>query len=368
MTQLTDLLYEATDGDPNRALDPAELVREGQRRVNRRRGLVAVGSVAAAVLVIVGGAGWLSGMSNDSEPPPGNGQPPVAGGDSHTKQVEVSRAEVERRCTTVWRNFYGPNLGPVELAKDDSGPWFEGDEVKVANWQELANWDVDYGGFTAPLHGDGCVIPQAGLEDTAGTVGLPLPTADDESGVREACGRWLGWDFSDWRVLTADSSDTRLAAVLGSSDGFVTNCQLDEGFVAPNGRLDIDGISADPYRAYVPRVEITPDSMHPNSGNATDDYELLPYFCRRDPPGQWVADCLGTGWVYGPEPASRIVITDVTGAEHKIPVVDRWFAFAGTVVNHADTVSSYGHLHFTVYSADGAVLAEYDESDMPLRT
>ena len=67
------------------------------------------------------------------------------------------------------------------------------------------------------------------------------------------------------------------------------------------------------------------------------------------------ADCLGAGLVAGPQPIARIVVTDVTGTEHEIPVVDGWVAFAGTLA------FSPGQLHFTVYAADGTVLAEYDE-------
>ena len=379
MTNLTDLLYEATDGDPNRALDPAELVREGHRRVSRRRGLVAVGSVVAAVLVIVGAAGWLSGMSTDSEPPPGNGQPPVAGGDSHTKQVEVSRAEVERRCTTVWRNFYGPGIPPIELPKDDLGPWFEGDEVKVANWS-----DFDYAPLEEPLYGDDCVVPQAGLEDTAGTVELPLPTSDDEAGVRTTCGGWLGTDFSDWQVVAADSHDGRLAALLRSPDERLANCQLDSWYMNDRGVVDLDKLYADPYSGNIPFVEFTTEAELRGDNAGFDDYQVHPSFqlgCQREPPGQWVADCLGVGWLSGPEPATRIVITDVTGAEHEIPVVDHWWAFAGTVINHAAIPEggcppppnvcdgSPGELHFTVYAADGTILAEYDEDkDLPLIT
>jgi hypothetical protein len=65
-------MYEASDGDPNRALDPAAMVREGRRRLYRRRGVVAVGGVVAAVLLIVGGAIWLPGTTDDSRPRPGD--------------------------------------------------------------------------------------------------------------------------------------------------------------------------------------------------------------------------------------------------------------------------------------------------------
>ena len=52
----------------------------------------------------------------------------------------------------------------------------------------------------------------------------------------------------------------------------------------------------------------------------------------------------------GPEPIARIVVTDVTGAEQEIPVVDGWLAFAGSIEGAAP--------HVTVYGADGKVLAD----------
>ena len=85
--------------------------------------------------------------------------------------------------------------------------------------------------------------------------------------------------------------------------------------------------------------------------------------CQDQAPGQWEADCLGAGFVTGPEPIERIAVTDVTGAEHEIPVVDGWLAFAGTVTNEADGRRAPGALHLTVYGDDDAVLAEYDEGD-----
>ena len=64
--------------------------------------------------------------------------------------------------------------------------------------------------------------------------------------------------------------------------------------------------------------------------------------------------------------------TDVTGAQHEIPAVDGWIAFAGTVINQAAAPGGgcppgqnvcivQGELHFTVYADDGRVLVDYDE-------
>ena len=50
------------------------------------------------------------------------------------------------------------------------------------------------------------------------------------------------------------------------------------------------------------------------------------------------------------------MVTDLTGADHEITVVDGWVAFAGTVVNDAEGRNAPGELRFTVHAADGAVL------------
>ena len=281
------------------------------------------------------------------------------GGRTAGQTVEVSQAEAERRCTIVWHNLWGPSAVTVELS-DDSGPWFEGDAVKIANAQEF-----DYSPFDASSTDGRCVIPQAGLEDAVGTVGLPIPAAEDPAGIRAACGQYLGWDFSDWQVIVADRAEDRLAALLRSPDGYISRCQLDSWYLDDRGAVDNDKLFADPDGGFIPFVEITAPEKFQDEAEAFGDYRIQPSFllgCQHKAPGQWEADCLGAGFVSGPEPIARIVVTDVTGAEHEIPVVDGWLAFAGTVVNHADSRHSPGELHFTVYAADGTVLAEYDEA------
>jgi hypothetical protein len=385
MNDLTDLLQEASGGDPNRPLDPAAMVRQGRRRLYRRRSIATVSGVVAAVLVIVGGSSWLAGTTDGSEQPPGDGRPPVAGQSNvdgrFKQQVEVSQAEAERRCTVVWRNLYGPTDLTVELRANDPGPLYEGDAVEVANWL-----DFDFGEITDPLYGTDCVIPQAGLEDAAGSVQRPLPASDDVAGVRDACGRWLGWDFSGWQLVTADSGDHRLMALLRSTDGYMVRCALDTWYLNDRGRIDFDELWADPYRAETPSVMIATEAklqayLEYRVGPPYRIHPSLQLGCQREPPGRWVADCLGAGWVSGPEPVARIVITDVTGTQHEIPVVDGWYAFAGTVINHADIPEGGcpqppsvcdgepGELRFTVYAADGTVLAEYSEDkDLTLIT
>jgi hypothetical protein len=126
--------------------------------------------------------------------------------------------------------------------------------------------------------------------------------------------------------------------MLRSPDGYVSRCLLDN------------------WGGFVPFVEITAPEKFQDEADAFGDYRVHPSLllrCQSKGPGRFEADCLGAGLVVGPEPIARIVVTDVTGAEQEIPVADGWVAFAGTLAP--------GELHFTVYAADGTVLADYDE-------
>jgi hypothetical protein len=378
-TQLRERLERLADSVPTgNGTDGAQLYRQSLRRRRRHVGASTALVGAATALVIVGGATWLPGMNDEGAPRPDNGQPAIAGqgsaearaevlagvedpgGRTAGQTVEVSQAEAERRCTIVWHNYWGPSNVKVQL-RDDSGPWFEGDAVKIANAPKF-----DYGPFDVSNTDGRCVIPQAGLEDGVGTVALPLPAAEDAGGIRVACGQYLGWDFSDWQVIVADRGERRLAALLRSPDGYMSRCQLDSWYLDDRGATDIARVFADPRGGFIPFVEITAQEKFQEEADAFGDYQVHPSLllrCQSKGPGQFEADCLGAGYVSGPEPVARIVVTDVTGAEHEIPVVDGWIAFAGTVVNEADSPQTPGELHFTVYGADGTVLAENDEGN-----
>ena len=378
-TELRERMDRLAESVPTGSgVDAVQLYRRSLRR-RRRRAAATTGLVATATaLVVVGGAVWLPGLNDDDAPSLRQGEAPAAGqGDADARAkvlagvddpggrtagqtVEVSQAEAERRCTIVWHNFWGPSAVAVELS-DDSGPWFEGDAVEIANAQAF-----DYSPFDSSSTDGRCVIPQAGLEDAVGTVPLPLPASDDAAGIRAACGQYLGWDFSDWQLIVADGAEDRLAALLRSPDGYVSRCQLDSWYLDDRGAVDNDKVFADPDGGFVPFVEITAPEKFQDEAEAFGDYRVPPSLllrCQLQGPGQWEAHCLGAGFVSGPEPIARIVITDVTGAEHEVPVVDGWVAFAGTVINHADSRNAPGELHLTVYAADGTVLAGYDEDD-----
>ena len=351
-----------------------------RRSLRRRRHRVAGTTVlvgAASALIAVGGVTWLPAANDSGSPRPPIEQPSIAGQDDADARaevlarvddpggrtagqtVEVSQAEAERRCTVVWHNLWGPSGAEVELR--DSGPWFEGDAVKIANAREF-----DYSPFDVSSTDGRCVIPQAGLEGAVGTVGLPLPAAEDPAGIRAACGQYLGWDFSDWRVIVADSAEDRLAALLRSPDGYISRCLLDGWYLDDRGAVDHDKVFTDPDGGFIPFVEITAPEKFQAEADTFGDYRIQPSFvlgCQNKAPGQGEADCLGAGFVAGSEPIARILVTDATGAKHEIPVVDGWLAFAGTVTNHTDDPVPPGELHLTVYGADGSVLADYDEGD-----
>jgi hypothetical protein len=384
-TLLRDRMDRLADSVPaGGGTDGAQLYRRSLQRRRRRIAATMVATAAVTATVLVGGAIWLPGVDDDGGPGHREARPPVAGqgntkadsdagsadrarvlagvddpgGRTAGQTVEVSQAEAERRCTTVWHQLWGPSAVAVQLS-GDSGPWFEGDAVEIANAQQF-----DYSPFDASGTDGRCVIPQAGLEDAVGTVPLPVPAADDADGVRAACGQYLGWDFSDWQVVVADGAEGRLAAMLRSPDGYMSRCQLDSWYLDGRGAVDNDKVFADPHAGFVPFVEITAPEKFQDEAETFGAYRIDPSFllgCQHGGPGQWEADCLGAGFVAGSDPIERIVITDVTGAEHEIPVVDGWLAFAGTVINQADSQRAPGELHFTVYGTDGTVLAEYDE-------
>jgi hypothetical protein len=376
-TQLRERLDRlAGDVPADGGVDGAQLYRQSLRR-RRRRGVATTALVAGATAaVIVGGATWLPGANDDGAPRPSTVQPPVAapggddgadaraeviagiddpGGRTAGQTVEVTRAEAERRCTTVWHNYWGPSDVTVQL-RADSGPWFEGDAVKIANAKAF-----DYSPFDVSSTDGRCVIPQAGLETGVGTVALPLPAAEDVAGIRTSCGQYLGWDFSDWQLVVADRAESRLAALLRSPDGYIARCELDSTYLDASGAVDNDAFVADPRAGFAPFVEITTPEKFQDEADAFGDYRVMPSLllrCHEKGAGQDEEVCLGAGLVSGPEPIARIVVTDETGVEQEVPVVDGWVAFAGTVTKQAA-----GELHVAVHAADGSVLAEYDAGD-----
>jgi len=341
MNDLNDLMYRASDGDPNQSADPTRLLRQGRRRVHRRRGVTAVSGVAVAALAIVGGAVWLpSATPNGSNPGSSQGPSVAATSDGAYEHVEVSRDEVGRRCTTLLHNAYGMD-GTYLVPPRDDGPWFEGQTAQVGK----AGQGSDGDDWTMTLS---CEVPQADLVDRAGTVSIPLPDASDDDGIRAACGQYLGWDFTGWDVLTSASTDIATTAALRSTNGYVATCWLN---AAPGGQGDSSWAGIE--RETLPSTEgLAIDyavwfSTNQYAGdNQEGDYNVF-----------------GVDQVSGPEEAAKVVITEPDGTEHVSEVVDNsWFAIAADL-----HLEMYPHgvspLRVKVLAADGSVLADYPDGE-----
>jgi hypothetical protein len=351
MNDLHDLMYRASDGDPNRPADPMGILRQGRRRVHRRRGATAVTGVAVAALAIFGGVSWLpSATPNDSNP----SQPPTAAGssDGAYEPVEVSREEVGRRCTILFHNAYGLDGTYVEASfDDDDGPWFEGQTVGVTEAGGGSDDVTETGGGS-----DGenwrwtmsCEIPQAAFVDQAGTVSTPLPDATDHDGIRAGCGQYLGWDFTGWDVVTSASSDIATTAVLRSSNGYVATCGLNA----------VPGHQGDGSYVAISREQ------PPSTEGLDNDYAVwfsTDQYAGDKQEGDY--NVFGVDQVSGPEEAAQIVLVEPDGTEHVTDVADNgWFAMAEDL-HLAMNPHSVSPLRIQVLDADGDVLADYPDGD-----
>jgi hypothetical protein len=340
MNDLHDLMYRASDGDPSRPADPTALLRQGRRRIHRRRGVSAVSGVAVAALAIVGGAAWLPTATPDDQDP---SQPPSAAsaGDGDFEPVEVSREEVGRRCTILFRNAHGYDTTLVVPPFVD-GPWYEGKTAQVTELAEV-NRPPGKGVWTM-----GCEVPQADLADDAGTVPTSLPERSDHDGIRAACGQYLGWDFTGWDVITAAGSDVATSAVLRSTNGYVATCWLS---ATPDGKHD--STYAAISREGPPRTE-----------GLENEYAV--WFSADQYAGDKQSgdyNVYGVDQVSGPEEAAEIVLIEPDGTEHVSEVADNgWFAIAEDL--HLEMNPHAGTpLRIKVLDADGNVLADYADGE-----
>jgi hypothetical protein len=342
MNDLHDLMYRSSDGDPNRSADPMALLRQGRRRVHRRRGVAAVSGTAAASLAIAGAIAWLPSSPHDGSS--SDSQPPVAAGQTKTgagayEPVEVSRAEVGERCTTLFHNAYGSDQTLVVPPGID-GPWFEGRTAWVTDVEPDT-----HGRFEMRMS---CEVPQAGLVDRAGTVSTPLPDPSNTDGIREACGQYLGFDFTGWKVVTAAGTDLALTAVLRSTNGYVATCSLN---VPPGDQGD------HPY------VAISREGP-PQTEGLENDYAVWfgsDQYAGDNQEGDYSVN--GVDQISGPENAAEIVLVEPDGTEHVTPVADNgWFTIAEKM--HLK-MFPYGEspLRIKVLDADGNVLADYPDGE-----
>ena len=346
MNDLHDLMYRASDGDPNRSTDPTALLRHGHRRVHRRRGLAAISGTAAASLAIVGGIAWIPSTTHDGST--SDGQPPVASGQTDPgayEPVQVSRAQVGRRCTTVYHNAYGTNATLVVPPFSD-GPWYEGRRAWVADPQDGMPGPV--GAMTMS-----CEVPQADLVHDAGTV-PSLATNPDDEAVRRDCGQFQGFDFAGLDVVKTNGSGIALAGVLRSTNGYVAECELTDA-PGPQG----DG-------SYVAIRREAPPATKPDERDYAVWFNVDQY-AGDVQEGDY--SIFGVGQIAGPDKATAITLTEPNGTVHEINVGDKgWYAIAEDM--HLE-MNPHGTapITITVYGEDGSVLAKYaDGEQVPCET
>jgi hypothetical protein len=341
MNDLNDLMYRASDDDPNRPADPMRLLRQGRRRVHRRHGVSAVSAVAVAALAIVGGATLLPDATPSGGPQSdGSSVAAEPSGDGAYEPVEVSREEVGQRCTTLLHNAYGLD-GTYVVPRIEEGPWFEGQTAQVSEVGGGSD-EVDWR-FTLS-----CEVPQADLADQAGTVTTPLPEATDDAGIRAACGQYLGWDFTGWAVVTSASSDVATTAALRSTNGYVATCWLN---ATPDGAHD---------SSYAAISHEEPPSTEGLENEYAVWFDVSQYAGDNQAGDYSVYD---VGQVSGPEEAAQIVLVESDGTEHVTEVADNgWYAIAEDL--HLE-MNPHGvsPLRIKVLDADGNTLADYPDGE-----
>lgn len=255
MNDLSRMLGRAAEAEDEWALDPTSLMREGERRMARRRHLAAGVGAAVALVATVVIAGVLPGGGGpDIEPAPAPGE---------YREVSLSPDEMEARCTAQLNQRNGTDLRWVAGHAEDgtavpgaqAGHYVETREgwaIELApegeRWRGRAADapeapeapDAESPRITDAAHrarlGETavCLIPQAGTSPARARA--DVPSADDEAAILAACSVTSGYDVDGWQVLaTADTGPylipdppTYLDAVLMSDDGRAAHCWLRE--------------------------------------------------------------------------------------------------------------------------------------------
>jgi hypothetical protein len=289
--------------------------------------------VAALALAVAGGFACLPQTSAAAPPEPGPTSRPTVTGDGAYDPARVSRKEVGRRCTIVNNRIYDLDETWV-VPSHEHGPWYEG------------------GGAFVRIKGQpgiefSCELPQADMVDTAATQPATLPDPADAAGVREGCGRYLGFDFSGWRIITAAGTDIGTAALLRSTNGYVATCKLDVTDPIPGTDWNDPSVAIHPAKAWKPVPGARDYAVWIDAEEYAGDGQA------------GSVNLLRAGKVFGPQTPGRIVLIEPDGTKHGVDVVNGWYAIA------EDLTLPIGEdglidLRIRVLAADGTVLAAYD--------
>jgi len=311
MTDLRDLMHDASTPERDWLADPNVLLRQGRSRVRRRRYAV-VAATTAAVVVIAGGA-WTVGHTLDGSHavrPQDPSKVPTRKAESTGARFageKVSVEEAQRRCRAMAPHLHwSPDVVAPEvvIAPDDGGgnaqvelPWHVGDEILIAEPGVTPSLDTTVE----------CKIPDAGMESVAGTQPTSRPRSDDPADYTVACGQSTGIDFGRWKPLGAVGGDVASVAAYTSSNGWVAECEMRSvGHSRPTAEVKVERIRhllVDGDRAWGLNCQSFDEA---NSDQA-----------RR---------CFGTGYV-GDATATRARVTYIGGGSVTVPVVDGFFCF-----------------------------------------
>jgi hypothetical protein len=227
MNDLNDLFERLSAPGNDYLADPSTLLREGRRRVRRRR-LAAV-AVPGAMALGLGGVASYRLVSGT----------PTTVSTATTSYADLdltplSNAEVETRCVSALRlmgdsppDFVVPDsirqpnasIEPDGKEHQTPKPWHTGTLVFA-----MPRTEAERQYYGEPT---GCTIPEAGRSPQAfSRVGTP-------SELRGECGDHLGIDLTDWQQLTASSDGVAAIALFRSGNGFLAYCTAEGG--SPDG-------------------------------------------------------------------------------------------------------------------------------------
>jgi hypothetical protein len=302
MNDLHELLEEASTPSRDWLADSHVLLREGRRRVRRRRLRVCAAGSVLAVVVAGGGVTatrWLHG----------NGSNPNAIAATSYADLDLtplSSAEVAARCA--------PQLaadGVTDFTVADSITFTDGTEHQSPRpWHAGSVVYVRTPGSSTGVVG--CLVPESA--DTAAPVGM----THDAAAMADVCSARLGIDVTHWQPLAETTSALTEAGIFRSGNGYVAACSVnDYGDDSP-----------------VSTGDVTPPDQHFGQTG-----RCLAAPLAGEPATNLGVDCLGWGRVRD-HSAAAVDVTLPSGRVVRAPAVDGYWAI--TVRDDASRAEALG--------------------------
>ncbi len=239
MKDLRDAMLDAgAPRDDWNAEIPA-LIAAGQRRVRRRK-LIVAGATAAAI-AIVGTTAVLAGLPGLNRADP----EPVKPDKDRSIFVEerLPVEEVERRCNILLAKGNG-GLATEWVAGRDADGRAVAASKSVEAVENRVGRTLEGGPPGTPLPAAGedpgpevtpCTIPQESFLDRPPANPTSLPK-DSQASLR-ICSDALGYDVTGWALLASQRARPELVAVIMSANGHAVRCDIDTGFQSATAEL-----------------------------------------------------------------------------------------------------------------------------------